>query len=58
MNIRCRMQIKAMKQRLKPPIMAVIRADNGKFDHIVFIHPDHWDEARAQYGDKLNEFWY
>ena len=57
MNNRIRMQMKAMNQRQKPPIMAVIRNDAGKFNHIVFIHPGHWDEAREQYGDKLVEFW-
>ena len=57
MNNRIRMQMKALEQREKPPIMAIIRNDNGKFNQIVFIHPDHWNEALAQYGE-LIEFWY
>lgn len=57
MNNRIRMQMKALGQRQKPPIMAIIRNDHGKFNHIVFIHPDHWDEALAKYGDKVIDVW-
>lgn len=57
MNNRIRMQMKALEQRQKPPIMAIIRNNNGKFKQIVFIYPDHWDEALAKYGE-LVEFWY
>ena len=58
MNIRCRMQARALTLREKPPICAVIRDDSGRFNELVFIHPDHWDEAYEEYGDRLTEFWF
>ena len=52
MNNRIRMQMKALKQCEKPPILAIIRNERGVCE-IVFIHPDHIAEAIAQYGDRL-----
>ena len=52
MNNRIRMQMKALEQQQKPPIMAIIRNERGLCE-IVFIHPDHLAEAIAQYGDRL-----
>ena len=53
---RIRMQVKAMRQRKNPPLLMVIRSETGKFDQIVFVRPDHLDEMKAQYGDRLIDF--
>lgn len=50
------MQVKAMRQRKNPPLLMVIRSETGKFDQLVFVRPDHLDEMKAQYGDRLIDF--
>ena len=55
MNIRTRMQERALMQRKNIPIMATLEIDDGPYgkEVIVFIHPDDWDEFKRMYGDKL-----
>ena len=53
MNIRTRMQERALMQRENIPIMVTLKTDDGPWRKIVFIHPDDWDEAKRMYGDKL-----
>ena len=53
MNIRTRMQMRALMQRVNVPIMAtLLDTEDGPWK-IMFIHPDDWDESKRMYGDKL-----
>lgn len=56
MNIRTRMQERALMQRVNFLIMATLETDDGPWRKIVFIHHDDWDEAKRMYGDKLQLF--
>lgn len=58
MNIRTRMQERALMQRVNIPIMATLEIDDCPYgkEVIVFIHPDDWDESKRMYGDKLQPF--
>lgn len=58
MNIRTRMQERALMQRVNFLIMATLETDDCPYrkEVIVFIHPDDWDEAKRMHGDKLRLF--
>ena len=56
MNIRTRQQMRALELREVEPIMAILRSEKGKFDTLLLIRPDHWDEAKAEYGNRLRKF--
>lgn len=56
MNIRTRMQERALMQRVNIPIMATLEIDDCPMKKIVFIHPDDWDDSKRMYGDKLQPF--